>query len=192
MIPNLELLGLVVLQPFNNWSKSLFIVPLCSNCHGSQNLIQAGRKQTTGSRAQHKSQQTLLSPHWQDIYSQFSAQTPCILSSRVCAGVDICSASLWRPWQMRPLSTSLYAIWPIIAVVPILTWLCLLLRWWETKNRVFTANVFCSQSNWGRVYLAGWERVQIITGTARLMRKHTYWEGKKIRVLIRAQGCSAK
>lgn len=118
VIPNLELLGLVVLQPFNNWSKSLFIVPLCSNCHGSQNLIQAGRKQTTGSRAQHKSQQTLLSPHWQDIYSQFSAQTPCILSSRVCAGVDICSASLWRPWQMRPLSISLYAIWPIIAVVP--------------------------------------------------------------------------
>lgn len=35
----------------------------------------------------------------------------------VCAGVDICSASLWRPWQMLPLSISLYAIWPIIAVV---------------------------------------------------------------------------
>lgn len=32
---NLELLGFVVLQSFHNWSKSLFIVPFCSNCHGS-------------------------------------------------------------------------------------------------------------------------------------------------------------
>lgn len=81
VIPDLELLGFVVLQPFHNGGESLFVVPLCRNCHGGQDLIQAGGIHRNGKHAQHKSQQTLLSPHWQDIYWQFSAQTPCILSS---------------------------------------------------------------------------------------------------------------
>lgn len=50
LITHLELLGLVVLQSLYNGSKPLFVVPLCSNCHGSQNLIQAGEKKNAGSR----------------------------------------------------------------------------------------------------------------------------------------------
>lgn len=39
--PNLELLGFVVLQALHYRGKSLFVVPLGSDGHGSQNLIQA-------------------------------------------------------------------------------------------------------------------------------------------------------
>lgn len=91
LVCNLELLGLMVLQSFHNWSKSLFIVPFCSNCHSSQNLIQAGRKQRMG---KHKSQQTLLSHRYQDIYSQFSPQASCILFSLVCWHEHLLSPSL--------------------------------------------------------------------------------------------------
>lgn len=53
--------------------------------------LKENREQGAG---KHKSQQTLLSPCWQDIYSQFSAQTPCILSSLVCWCGHLLSQSL--------------------------------------------------------------------------------------------------
>lgn len=111
LITHLELLGLMVLQSLHNWSKPLFVVPLCSNCHGSQNFIQAGRTQGAG---KHRSQQTLLQPNGRHIYSQFVAQTLCILSPRVLVGTI--SQPVFGHFD-KLISISLYEIYSIIAAV---------------------------------------------------------------------------
>lgn len=146
-LPNLELLGLVVLQSFHDWSESLLIVPLGGDCHGSQNLIQAAGKQRR-ERPQHKSQQTLLSPRWQDIYSQFSAQTPCILSSLVCCCGHFSWASLWSPWPTLPSLCMQSGL--LLPQRPILTRSHLVLRWCRPKKKgkkmfFFATNVFSCQ-----------------------------------------------
>lgn len=87
------------------------------------------KKTENREQAQHKSQQTLLSPHWQDIYSQFPAQTPCILSSLVCWCGHLLGHSMVTLTKSFCFPSLCMQSGLLLQRCSILTRSCLLLRW---------------------------------------------------------------